>query len=109
MVQETLAGTESVSQVARRHDLNTSMVFNWRRRYREQIALESEPTLPGLIPIAVTGSPTSAVSECEPRDDEIVDHAQSSRLEITLAGGHRLSIDGELDAKLLRVVLEMLR
>ena len=34
VVEETLAGGESLSVVARRHDLNANLLFNWRSRYR---------------------------------------------------------------------------
>jgi len=43
LVEETFAPGASVSIVARRHDINSNLVFTWRRRYREG-------TLGGSIP-----------------------------------------------------------
>ncbi len=46
IVAQTLMPGASVSQVARRYDVNTNLVFTWRRdpRLRPAVVPESEPT-----------------------------------------------------------------
>lgn len=102
VVEETLTGTDSVSVVARRHDLNANLVFKWRQRYRRgELA---SPVAPSLVPIRVTPAAMDA-----PVDGISVPASPAGRLDIALAGGHRLSVHGEVDAGVLRLVLETLR
>lgn len=98
VVEETLQGDESVSMVARRHDLNTNLVFNWRKRYQEG-ALRVGPES-SLVPIEVTEG-------AEPPISKRVDGA--AELELVLAEGHRIRIRGHLDPALLRTAIETLK
>ena len=56
IVAQTLMPGASVSQVARRYDVNTNLVFTWRRdpRLRPAVVPESEPT---FLPVEVVSSP----------------------------------------------------
>lgn len=103
MVEETLAGGDSVSVVARRYDVNANQLFKWRRQYREGLlADESDPQ--SLIPIAVTPSPGS-----KPVPEAAVKIApDTGSLEITLAGGHRLVATGTICPETLRTALAVL-
>ena len=58
IVAQTLMPGASVSQVARRYDVNTNLVFTWRRdtRLRPAVVPESEPT---FLPVEVVSSPVS--------------------------------------------------
>lgn len=103
MIEETLTGCESVSVVARRHDVNANQLFKWRQQYRKGL-LSDEPDPQSLIPIAVTSSP---VSRAVPEGAEIVGPG-TGRLEITLAGGHRLVVIGTVCPQALRTVLTIL-
>lgn len=98
VVEETLSGGESVSVVARRHDLNANLLFKWRRRYQRGELGAAPPTK--LLPIRCAASPPEAPAAAG--DD-------AGRLEIALAGGHRLSLSGQVDVAMLRTVLEALR
>jgi transposase len=103
MVEETLAGRDSVSVVARRYDVNANQLFKWRRQYRGGLLVD-EPDPQSLIPIAVTPSPTSKpVPEAA---EKVVRDA--GRLEITLTGGHRLVVTGTVCPQALRTVLTVL-
>ena len=103
MVEETLAGRESVSVVARRHDVNANQLFKWRQQYRKGLlADESDPQ--SLIPVAVTPSPASKLVA---EDTEEV-MREAGRLEITLTGGHRLVVTGTVCPQALRTVLTVL-
>ena len=103
MVEETLTGRDSVSVVARRYDVNANQLFKWRRQYRKGLLVD-EPDPQSLIPIAVTPSPAS---KPVPEDVEKVVR-DAGRLEITLAGGHRLVVTGVVCPQALRTVLTVL-
>ena len=81
----------SVSQVARRYNANTNLVFTWLRDPRFAPGDPPEATnlfLPVEV-IAERGCPEPAVPAIE------------SRIEIDLAGGHRLRITGPYDPEVL--------
>jgi len=75
----------SVSQVARRYDVNANLVFKWLRDPRFKPA---EDNLPSFLPVEVV--PDAAMTDC---------HSVSldSRIEITLSNGHRLTVSGGFD------------
>lgn len=93
IVEESFEPTASVSEVARRHDINTNQLFNWRRAYRQH----QRDAAGGLVPIKLA-EPAHAVPTGE-----------AGALEIDLAGGHRVSVSGAVDHATLRVVLAALR
>ena len=103
MVEETLAGRDSVSVVARRYDVNANQLFKWRQQYREGL-LADEPDPQSLVPISVTPSPA-----LKPAPEAAVKTApETGSLEITLAGGHRLVVTGTVCPETLRTALAVL-
>jgi transposase len=100
VVDEALAGGESVSVVARRHDLNTNLLFNWRRRYQNGTlsGVAGEP--PVLLPIRVKAA---SVAEALPQRTDGV-----AELELVLVSGHRVRVRGGVDPAVLRAALEVL-
>ncbi len=89
IVAQTRVPGVSVSQVARRYDVNANMVFKWLRDPRFK-PLEDE--LPSFLPVEVLPdtSPGAVMA-----DGAAV--ALDSRIEITLSNGHRLSVSGAFD------------
>jgi transposase len=87
----------SVSQVARRYDVNANQVLNWLKEPRFADPEPREPecwatTEPAFLPVEIT----------EPRDMTVLsDSAEPGTLEIDLAGGQRLLITGAYDADAL--------
>ena len=86
----------SVSQVARRYSANTNLVFTWLRDPRfapDNVAEKASTFLPVEI-VAERGGREPAAPALE------------SRIEIDVAGGHRLRITGSYDpdalARLIR-------
>src|SRR5271166_5459486 len=59
IVEEAFAPGASVSIVARRHDVNSNLVFTWRRKYREGTLVDGKVLAgtalpaPGLVRIGV--------------------------------------------------------
>ena len=85
----------SVSQVARRYDVNANLVFTWLRDPRYADACEDD-TAPCFLPVELVGEATSAQAPDEP----------VTRMEIEVAGGLRLRVIGAYDpdalARLIR-------
>lgn len=105
IVEECLAGPDSVSIVARRHDINANLLFKWRRQY-EAGAFQSEPASPALMPIVIkppgpTCPPVSASADSVAIPDR-------GTVEIYLADGHRLVVAGAPCSVALRTALETL-
>ena len=97
IVAEARATTTSISEVARRHGLHTSLLFRWRRDAGERDRAEVRPEPPAFIPLALP-APASVASPTE----------NVGRIEIELAGGHRVRADAGSDPAVLRSVIEVL-
>ena len=74
----------SVSQVARRYDVNANLVFTWLRDPRFQ----GGDGAARFLPVEVSPAPARDVEPPELRD---------GRVEIALANGHRLCLSGAFD------------
>lgn len=91
--QTTVPGV-SVSQVARRYEVNANQVSNWLRDPRfapEPVA--PDPTEPVFLPVEII-----------PEGDPVIDTTRSGRpvpddatIEVTLPGGGRMAIRGAFD------------
>ena len=92
IVAESYRPGVSVSVVARRNDVNANLVFNWRRRFREQ---------GGFVPVVV--EPAGML----PPPDAGAD-ASAGRMEIALSDGSRVIVDREVDGAALGRVLSAL-
>lgn len=62
IIAESLAGGETVSAVARRHDLTPQQLFGWLRVARRRMARESGKNEPAFAPVIVEtfGAPVDA-------------------------------------------------
>lgn len=87
--QTRVAGV-SVSQVARRYDVNANLVFTWLRdpRFAPEVSAEEATR---FLPVEVVDADVyrKAATGAE------------SRIEIDLAGGHSLRVTGSYDADAL--------
>jgi transposase len=126
----------SVAEIARRHGVNANLVFNWRRSARTAcsvgggMATLSEPARsdamlaasdPGFVPIGVfarapDGGPAliagGGVAQQLPRPTARARanvEGRSGLIEIDLADGTRLRVDGFVNERALRHVLSALR
>ena len=88
-----------MAQVARRYAVNANLIFKWLRdpRYVPDPAAVSLPAVePRFLPVEI-------VSEAKAPERAT---ATASRIEIELAGGHRMRISGSYDpdalARLIR-------
>ena len=56
LVAETFIDGETVNGVARRHNISRSMLFGWRKRYREALSCTAPRSTPiGFTPVAIAG------------------------------------------------------
>ena len=94
-VQARLPGV-SVSQVARRYDVNANLVFSWLRDPRfepDEGAVEEHA---GFLPVEIIDACAEPGGEAEADAP-----APAGRIELELAGGHRLRITGTYDPEAL--------
>ena len=98
VVAETLEPGASVSIVARRHDVNANQLFKWRREMTPEQPPGAEQSVT-MLPVTIT---PEAV-EARPRV------RRTGTIEITLAGGARVCVRGEVSSETLRQVIELLR
>jgi transposase len=93
----------SVSKLALGHGVNANMVFKWRRQYRA--GLLGADAEPAFLPVAV---------EMTPRRESVTVAADVpapvgvGTIEITI-GGAVVRVQGEVDARVLRAVIQSLR
>jgi len=93
----------SVSKLALAHEVNANRVFKWRRQYRAgQLGAGAEPS---FLPVAVTPLPKCKTA---PASAEAPAPACTGVIEIVIADAI-VRVQGAVDAKLLRVVLQSLR
>lgn len=99
IVEETLAPGTSVSIVARRHDVNANQVFSWRRQYRKGELKDRKRSTGALIPVGIIGNPAGSQAPA----------SGGKLIEIELASGVKVRIDGEVRLPVLERVLKMVR
>ena len=90
VAQSRLPGI-SVSQVARRYDVNANQVFNWRKDPKFDATPEEDDDIGRFLPVEIV----------EPVCREEVFSTEQGALLVELAGGHRLKIIGSYDPEAL--------
>jgi len=97
IVEESYQGHRQASATARRHDISQSLLFRWRKAFR-QGRLGMAPDEPDLVPAIVI------------RDDDPDDGSSTpiGRMEIVTGRGLRVIVDADVDAGALARVLEVL-
>jgi transposase len=102
IVAESFERGASVSVVARRHDINTNLLFTWRRRYGTGVSGSGDPG--AFVPAVITNdalpqAPAPAQAAAVP---------MSGRMEIELPGGCRLIVGRDVDPVVLGRVIRAL-
>ena len=98
IVAQSYAPGVSVSVVARRYDVNSNLIFTWRRDPRYKPAADADDAL-SFLPVEVVPE-LSAPSEPT--------GASEGRIEIALSSGHRVSAIGSFDVDALCRVVRVL-
>jgi transposase len=125
VVRETLAPGASVSVVARRHDINSNVVFRWRREYLEYMQEEgergtahqgSQSVSSAFVSVGVVGEgaalralpPGSQQKQGVPAQRQ-APAENAAIIEIETALGVKVRITGAVDERLLDRVLAEIR
>jgi transposase len=106
IVEQTLSSGLSVASVAREHGINANQVFYWRKLYRAgQLEIEgSAEQQVRLLPVSVSdGEP----AETEP--EAATSPAHGVTINIEFPGRTLVSLEGAIDADIVRAVVESLR
>ena len=107
LVDETWAPGATVHGVARRHGLNTSQLFTWRKRFRaESGPLTLTPTVPGFAAVAL--APTTLPILTDDATQLPATPTSSGLIEVELPGGGRVRISGAPDPATVAAALRAL-
>lgn len=96
----------SVSEVARRHDVNANLVFTWRR----QAQCDEAGDAPSLVPVRIVEE-TVAPSGSRDAPGTVPGYSRRRRaamMEIDLGDGRCVRVGRDVDAGALQRVLEVL-
>ena len=85
IVEESLSGDRQASATARQHDIANSLLFKWRKAYREGRLDDGGAT--GFVPALFV-----------PADGDVPSSADGGRMEIVVAGGRRVIVGADVDA-----------
>ena len=102
IVEEALRSPHSVAIVARQHGLNSNQLFAWRKLYLNgqlEPAVESG-TAVRLLPVSVTE---------DPKQEPGLAVSSNVTINIEIPGRALVTVEGQVSADLVRVVLESLR
>lgn len=102
IVSESFEAGASVSEVARRHGLNTNLLFTWRRRHGD-LGSSAVPAKPSLLPAVLVEAASLAASPAMG-----LAPAVPGRMEIVLSNDRRVIVDAGVDGSALRRVLDVL-
>jgi transposase len=96
IVEESLSGHRQASRTARRYGIPNSLLFRWRKAWREG----------RLGPAAADGGFARAL--IVPEDDGLAAPSGGGRMEIVAHGGRRVIVGADVDAAALARVLVVL-
>jgi transposase len=108
IVEQTLSSGLSVASLARQHGVNANQLFYWRKLYQAgQLGGGDERSAEAsvrLLPVSVA-SDEPFEEEAEQSDSA----APSITINIEIPGRALVSLEGAVDAKMIRTILESLR
>jgi transposase len=110
IVTESRMPGASVAEVARRHGVNANQVFTWRLQQEQGVLgrrRRGRPAAVKLLPVQVRSETQEPLAEANTATLAVP--ANEGRIEITLADGVRIAINGAVSAEQLHHVLAVLR
>ncbi len=107
LVRMSLEPGASTAKIALEHELNTNLLFNWRRRYLREISAAPGGAVE-LLPVKVTPNGDTGGTAARNRPRASPQRACSGTIDIDLRGG-RIRVKGAVDVELLRSVVQMVR
>jgi transposase len=119
IVAEAMRPGVSVSEVARRHGLHSSLLFRWRREFvaaGSPVEIAKSAT-PRFIPIALPAPAGGGPAQPEQRDGPVPRSSErghprpapdDSAIEIDLRNGRRLRVTATVDTATLKCIIAVL-
>ena len=103
--QQTAVPGVSVAQVARRYAMNANLIFKWLKdpRFAPQV-IEADKAI--FLPVEIESSVSGSSSTLPEPALSAPINAPGGRIEIELAGGHRISAEGGFDSDVLTRLLK---
>ena len=87
----------SVAQVARRYAVNANLIFKWLKDPRFAPDVIDVSVEPVFLPVEISSKVSDSVDPVPARDEPV----PSGRIEIELAGGHKISAEAGFDPDVL--------
>ncbi|MEC5293436.1 hypothetical protein VSX64_23000 [Aurantimonas sp. C2-6-R+9] len=94
----------------RQHDIDTSLIYRWRRQFCVEKADEvgdGEQFLPVAISNQVLGTPAKTQVATRTTGRPKSRRSRASRIEIKFAGGSTIRVDAGIDAEALARILDV--
>ena len=96
-------------KVAQRYNLNANQVFRWRRLFRERARAAGTGRFVPVVVGETPGPEAGAAAMHSPSEDAVVAGSPGTgRMEIVLAGDHRVIVDRFVDPSALARVIAVL-
>ncbi len=112
IVAEVEAPGAVFAAVARRHDISRGQLWNWRRQFRSGELGGVSQHLPEFLPICVATEPAFGADHPVTQPTPLTskpDRAMPGRMEITLANGAVIRVEGTVEAALLKAAVAAAR
>jgi transposase len=108
IVEATRVAGASVASVSRAHGINHNVVFGWRRLYDQGLLVEDKRAVRArLLPVRIETPTIVAGREAQPAVER--DALRCATVELQLASGERLRLEGPFDCEALATLIETLR
>jgi transposase len=105
IVEQTLSSDSSVAMIARQHGVNANQVFYWRKLYRAgQLGGNEQSEGVRFLPVSMAEDEPSSAAP-----DESVSSDGHVTINIEIPGYALVSVEGAVDASIIRAVIESLR
>jgi transposase-like protein len=119
LLAETDVPGSSVTEVARRHGIAESVLYDWRAKRKRAAKRAAALTSPEFVPIGVVGRAAMVATTMSPTEGRVAKAGPPATrptmderpgvIEIDLLDGARVRVDAFVDERALRRVLRVLK
>ena len=104
IVEETFKPGQSVSLVARAHDINANQLFHWRKLYREGWFDEATAESAAMVPVRITSD--TDLSQAPLDKTSTRNYSKLTGMIEVTCGSIRVRIEGAADPDCVRAVMD---
>jgi transposase len=111
ILDEAFAPGARVSAAAERHELNSGQLYTWRRLFLDGKLAASKASAPTFAQVSIASEPAliSSLMGTVPMHEAVPAAQPAGKIEIELKSGVRIRVDGDVNGKTLKHVLDALR